>query len=376
MDSTFAARPTRALVDLGALAGNFALARRCAGERAVIAVVKAEAYGHGAIAVVRRLAREGCACFAVATVSEVAALRGAGIDAPVLLLGGVHGPGEAARALALAATPVLHHELQREWVERAAAARGRRAAVHVEVDTGMNRLGAPAADAVELAARVAGSRHLALAGVATHFARADESDPAPTRAQAGRFARFLDELRRRGVDPGLVHLANSAGLLGARSWEDLCPAGAVRPGLMLYGVAPAPHLAQGELRPVLTLETAVAAVRRVGAGDAVGYGASWRAERSGWIATLPMGYADGIPWSAGGAEVRIAGRAHPIVGRISMDLVTVWLEDEVPVGARAIAFGAGEGGVLPVADLARAAGTIPYEVLVRVGARVPRVAVE
>jgi alanine racemase len=371
------ARPTRAVVSLGAVAHNFAIARRAARGREVIAVVKADAYGHGAVAVSRALLRAGATRLAVATVSELAALRAAGIDAETLLLGGVHGPLDAQTALSLGATPVLHHEAQRAWIEDAAAARGARAVVHVEVDTGMRRLGVPPAEAVALAARVAASPHLALGGVATHFARADEADPEPTRAQAEAFARVLDELARRGLDPGLVHLANSAGLLAGSDWENQIPGNAVRPGLMLYGIAPAPHCADEGLVPAMTLVTAVAAVRPIERGEAVGYAGSWRAPRSGWIATLPMGYADGIPWSAGRpearAEVLIAGRRRPLVGRVSMDLVTVWIEEEpVSIGEPAIAFGVGAGGRLPVEALAAAAGTLPYEIVVRVGARVPR----
>jgi alanine racemase len=196
------------------------------------------------------------------------------------------------------------------------------------------------------------------------------------------FARALDALRRRGVDPGCVHLANSAGLLASTRWDDLLPGDAVRPGLMLYGIAPAARDASAGLRPVMTLVTAVTAVRRVEAGAPVGYAAAWRAPRSGWVATLPMGYADGIPWAAGqqdatgaaGARVLIAGRRRPIVGRVSMDLATVWLEDDaVAIGEPAIAFGTGAGGTLPLEELAAAAATLAYELLVRVGARVPRV---
>ena len=369
-------RPTRAVIDLGALAHNFAIARRLAGDRAVIAIVKADGYGCGAAAVARRLLREGCTRFAVATVSEVAALRAARIDAPVLLLGGVHDAADARAAVALGATPVLHHEGMRAAVEDAAASLGRRAAVHVEVDTGMRRLGVPADEAVALIARVAASRHLAFEGVSTHFARADEGDPAPLRAQAEALARVLEELERRAIAPGLVHLANSAGLLESASWQDLLPAGAVRPGLMLYGVAPAPHFADVGLRPVMTLRTEVTALRHVGAGEGVGYGAVFRAPRSGRIATLPMGYADGVPWSLGrpgaGGTVLVAGRRCAIAGRISMDLTTVWLEDDaVTVGDEAIVFGVGA----PVEALAAAAGTLSYELLVRVGGRVPRTAI-
>ncbi len=369
------ARPTRALIDLTALAHNWAIACRAAGDRRVIAVVKADAYGHGAAAVARRLVREGCTWFAVATVSELAALRAAGVDAPVLMLGGVHGAADARAALALGATPVLHDDAMRVAVEDAAASLGRRASVHVDLDTGMRRLGVPHPDAVELIARVAASKDLALEGVSTHFARADELDPAPTRAQVEAFARVLDALRKRGIAPGLVHLANSAGLLSAAGWQDLVASDAVRPGVMLYGVAPAPHLADG-LRPVMTIATAVVGLRRVSEGEGVGYAAVWRAPRSGWIATLPMGYADGVPWSLGrpaaGGTVLMAGRRFAIVGRISMDLITVWLEDDVvELGEEAIVFGAGA----PVEALAAAADTIAYELLVRVGARVPRISI-
>lgn len=371
------ARPTRALIDLAALAHNWAIACGAAGDRRLIAVVKADAYGHGAPAVARRLVREGCTAFAVATASELAALRAAGVDAPALLLGGVQGVADARTALALGATPVLHDDAMRVAVEDAAASLGRRAAVHVEVDTGMRRLGVPQDQAVELIARVVASRYLALEGVSTHFARADEPDPAPTRAQAEHLARLLEALRQRGIEPGLVHLANSAGLLGAAAWQDLLPGDAVRPGVMLYGVAPAPWFAAVGLRPVMTLSTAVVALRRVREGEGVGYAAVWRAPRSGWIATLPMGYADGIPWSLGrpsaSGTVLLAGRRRAIVGRISMDLITVWLEDDaVALGEQAIVFGAGAS----VEALAAAADTIAYELLVRVGTRVPRMAID
>lgn len=366
-------RPTRAVIDLAALAHNFAIARRFAGARDVIAVVKADGYGCGAADVARRLLREGCRTLAVATVSEVAQLRAARIDAPVLLLGGVHDAADARVALTLGATPLLHHDGMRVAVEDAAASLGRRAGVHVEVDTGMRRLGVPVPEAADLIARVSASPQLKLEGVSTHFARADEADPAAMRAQAASFARVLDALRARGVAPGLVHLANSAGLAGSAAWQDLLPGDAVRPGILLYGVAPAPHLSELGLRPVMTLRTAVTALRPVAAGEGVGYGAVFRAPRSGRIATLPMGYADGIPWSLGragaGGTVLVAGGRCAIAGRISMDLITVFVEDDaVALGDEAIVFGAGA----PVEALAAAADTLPYELLVRVGSRVPR----
>lgn len=371
-------RPTEAAIDLDALAHNWALVARRAGGREAIAVVKADAYGHGAPAVARRLLQAGCRRFAVAVLEELAALRRAGVDAAVLLLGGVHGAADARAALALGATPVVHGAAHAAWLEEAARGIGARVPVHVEIDTGMRRMGVPPEEAAALLETIAASAALELAGVSTHFARADEPDPAPTRAQVEVFARVLDVARARGVRPGQVHAANSAALFAAGRWGDwpLC-GDVVRPGLALYGVASAPHLADPELRPVMTLRTAVAALRRVGPGDAVGYAGSWRAPGSGWIATLPIGYADGVPWSAGSrGEVLIAGRRRPIAGRVSMDFTSVWLGDSaVALGEEAIVFGAGQGRErISVEAAAEAARTMPYELLVRVAARVPRVA--
>jgi alanine racemase len=363
-----------AAIDLAALAANFARLRERAGGRALIAVVKADAYGHGAEAVVRRLVREGCEAFAVAQVAEAALLRRAGIGAPLVVLGGVGGPAEARAAIELGAVPVVHAAEQATWIEAAACALGVRAGVHVEIDTGMRRGGVAAEEAPALLARIVACASLALEGVSTHFARADEPDLGPTRAQLAAFRAALGAARAAGVDPGRVHVANSAGLLSAaRAGDELLEGGAVRPGLALYGVAPAPHLADPELQPVMTLGTEVATVRRIAAGEGVGYGHEWRAPRSGWVATLPIGYADGVPWAAARrGEVVIAGRRRPLAGRVSMDCVTVWLgEEPVRGGEEAIVFGAGKGA-LRVEEWAAAAGTIPYELLVRVGARVPR----
>jgi len=364
---------TQAVIDLAALADNFARLRVRAGGRALIAVVKADAYGHGAEAVVRRLVREGCESFAVAMVAEAAALRRAGLGVRLLLLGGVGEPAEAREAIALGALPVVHGVEEVAWLEQAARALGVRAPVHVEIDTGMRRLGVTPEAAPELLARVAASPQLALAGVSTHFARADEEDLAPTRAQLAAFRAALAAARAAGVDPGRVHVANSAGLLSAGvAGDDLLEGDAGRPGLALYGVAPAPHLADPALKPVMTLRTEVAAVRAVAAGEGVGYGHAWRAPHSGWIATLPIGYADGVPWSgARRGEVAIGGARRPLAGRVSMDCVTVWTGGEpARVGEEAVVFGAGTAA--RVEEWAEAAGTIAYELLVRVGARVPR----
>ncbi len=340
-------------------------------------MVKADAYGHGAGAVARRLVAGGCRRLAVVTVDEAARLREAALASPVLLLGGVHDPAEADDAAALRLTVVVHHLVHVRLLRRVAAERQIRIPIHVEVDTGMRRSGVPADAALELLAQIAAEPGLHLEGVFTHLARADEPDLGPTREQLARFRAVLEGAAQRGIRPPLVHVANSAGLLAGAALAGSLPAAvsAARPGLILYGVRPADHL-RGELRPVMTLRTQVAQVRRVERGDPVGYGSTWRAPDSGWVATLPIGYADGVPWSASNrGAVWLRGRRAPVVGRVSMDFVTVDAgRGPVEIGDDAVLFGAGPGAP-SVEEAAAAAGTIPYELLVRVGARVPRLVV-
>jgi alanine racemase len=368
-------RPTEARVDLAALRANYAEACRRAPGRALIAVIKADAYGHGAVPVARALAAAGCRRLAVLGADEGVALRDAGIELDVLLLGGVHDDAEADVALARRLVPVLHDRAGLARVAAAARRAGRRAPVQVEVDTGMRRMGVAAEDAPGLLADVASEVALELAGSFTHLARADETELDASLAQLAAFRDVLEKARAAGVAPGLVHAFNSAGLLAGAALSAALPeAGAVRPGLLLFGVQPAAHLA-APLAPVMSLWTRVVQVHAVRRGEGVGYNARYRAERDTRVATLPIGYADGVPVSSSGrGEVRIGGRRFPIAGRISMDYVSVEIGDAPVVpGDAALLFGAGPEGALPVEAAAQAAGTIPYELLVRVGARVPRV---
>jgi len=318
-------------------------------------------------------------------VAEAVPLREAGIALPVLVLAGVHDAEEARAALASQLVPVIHDPAGMELLQKAAGAAGGICLVQVEVDTGMRRMGVAADRAAALVASVVAAPGLRLSGVFTHLARADEPDLASAREQLVRFGRLLAELRQRGIDPGEVHAANSAGLL---SWSELADEApdtdAVRPGILLYGSNPCPHR-DAALEPAMTLATRVVALREVAAGDGVGYGALWRAPRPGWVATLAAGYADGVPrcLSEPGrppAQVRIGNRRFPIAGRVSMDYLTVDLgagANDVSIGDEAILFGrTARGDVLPVEALADASGTISYELLVRVGARVPRELVE
>jgi alanine racemase len=368
-----AGRPrAEAEVDLSALAHNLGELRRLAAGRELIGVVKADAYGHGARAVGPALEAAGVVCLAVISVGEAAELRAAGVRAAILLLGGIEGDRDAADAAELDLVPVVQHAGHVAPLAAAAAARGRPLAVQLEVDTGMARMGVPADAALEVLARIAAEPALRLDGLYTHLARADEGDLAPTRAQLARFSAVLAGMRERGQDPGRVHVANSAALLAAASLGAAVPAevNAVRPGIALYGVRPAPHLA-ADLRPVLTLRGRIVNLRRVAAGEGVGYGGTWRAPRATRIATLALGYADGIPFSlANRGEMTLRGRRVPVVGRVSMDLVTLDVgEGAAELGDLVTAFGAGGPSVEEVAAWA---GTIPWEILVRLGRRVAR----
>lgn len=381
------ARPIpEATIDLEALRGNFALAQRLAGGAAVIAVVKADAYGHGAIPVARALARAGCTRFAVARVAEAVALRDAGVAAEILVLGGAQDAAEAEAARAYRLVAVLHHADELERLAAAARAgagaeagsrTGAPLDVHLEIDTGMRRSGPAAGEAGPLLARLRATPGLRLTGVFTHLARADEPDLEPSRLQLRDFRRALGELGDLVPATALVHAVNSAGLLlGESLARELPGCGAVRPGLLLYGVSPfaPPARASGPLRPVLRLATRVVDVRRVEAGAAVGYGGTWRASRATTVATIAAGYADGVPWSlAGRGTVLVRGRRRPVVGRVSMDLVTLDAGDApVALGDEAVLIGEQAGDRIYAEEVAAAAGTIPYEVTSRVAPRVAR----
>jgi alanine racemase len=341
----------------------------------VLAVVKADAYGHGAVGVAERLVASGCGTLAVQTVPEAATLRDAGVGASILVLGGVHDLSEARAALDYGLTPVVHGPEHVALVASAAASAAEPVPVHVELDTGMRRMGVAPELAGELLDQILTTPSLRIEGLYTHFACADEEDFGASREQLQSFSRLLDRASALGIRPKWVHVANSAGLLAGKLLEQELPAAvnAVRPGLMLYGASPASHL-EADLTPVMTLRTEIVKLREIHPGEGVGYGWTWRAKSSSRVATLPIGYEDGVPWSASNrAEVWLNGRRAPLVGRVSMDFITVDPgEGPVQIGDEVIVFGRGPEGTPRVEETARAAGTIPYELLVRVGARVPR----
>jgi alanine racemase len=366
-------RPTYAEVDLAAIRGNLhALRGRLAAGVRVLGVVKADAYGHGAVEVGRTLQAAGIDMLGVALVEEGIALRVEGVTVPVLVMG--LAPEDEVRAAAeYGLTVSVGDSGAAAMLERCAAEAGRRLAVHLKIDTGMNRLGVRAEDAAALAAEVARLPHLDLAGAYTHLACADCGCDTATDGQLARFTAALDAMRAAGVRPHLVHAANSAAaLVRADAHFDM-----IRSGLALYGVHPCPA-ARGAaaLVPALTLVSHVAHVKRVRRGEGVSYGHRWTAARDSRIGVLPIGYADGYPRSlSAGGQARVAGRLVPVTGTICMDATMVDLTDvpEADVGARAVLVEPDNSSPISAAAVAALAGTIAYELLSGLGKRLPRV---
>lgn len=359
-------------VDHGALVDNLAALRRLAGGKSsVIAVVKANAYGHGAIEVSRTLLASGVERLAVATLGEGLELREAGIAAPILVLWALGAP-EADPAVAADLEPVVYDEAGIELLERAAARLGRRAAVQLKIDSGLGRQGSEPGLAVELALRIVRSRHLRLAGTFSHLAVPGE-DEAYTDVQLLRLAQALDAMRSAGADPGLVHLAATGGVLaGAGTFGD-----AIRPGLGLYGMIPgwAGDRVPG-LRPVLSLKALPLRIFNLAAGEAIGYGLRFRAERATRIATLGIGYGDGWPRAhANNGWVLVRGERRPVVGAVSMDGITVDLGDldDVTYGDEFVLIGEQMRARIEADEVAAQRRTINYEVTTALRDRLPRV---
>lgn len=362
-------RSTVVDVDLDAIAANHAALRaRAAAE--VIAVVKADAYGHGVEAVSETLAEAGAAMLAVVTVEEALAIRAAGIGAPLLVLLGATDRAEADAAIAADAAVVVWDDEGAGLMDEAAAARGARAAVHFKVDTGLTRLGSPVEEAAARYRRIRDLRHLRVEGIFTHLATADEVDTTSDRAQLGRFQGVLDAI---GEPPRWVHAAASAAVA---AFGPLPGCTAIRPGLALYGLHPAAHLARAlALRPALEWRSRVRRVTSVPAGTGVSYGHEYRLPRDGRIATVPVGYGDGLPRALGKrGRVLLRGCALPFAGRICMDLVMLDVTDipDACEGDEVVVIGS-QGTLRQSAEtVAEAAGTISYEIVTGIRRRVPR----
>jgi alanine racemase len=366
-------RPTRAEIDLGALVHNYrALAARAA-PRETLAVVKADAYGHGAVRCARALEAAGAAWLGVALVEEGIELREAGARARIVVLNGLF-DGQADACLAHDLTPVVYRVDSLRQLDSAAARAGRAARAHLKIDTGMGRVGVPDADLGAFAGELKRFEHVEIEGALTHLADADLADPAYSNNQVRRFEAALAVLRAAGARPRLVHFANSAAVATALPGE----ASLARPGILLYGAPPAAGFdSRFEPRPVMRFVTETIFVKRVPPGTPVSYGRTFVTKRESVIATLPVGYADGYSRKLGNrGEVLARGRRLPIVGRVCMDLTMIDATDVSPglePGEEVVLFGEQEGARIPVEEVAGWAETIDYEVLCAVSRRVPRV---
>jgi alanine racemase len=361
-----AIRPTRAEVDLGALAHNLAVVRRESRAARVFAVIKADGYGHGAVPVAQRLAAEGVDGLCVALPEEGLELRAAGIRLPILVLGGTYARG-ADEVLAFGLTPVVHDLEHVAQIHEAAA--GRRVSVHLKVDTGMSRLGVPDAALARFFWRARRYSSVVFEGFMSHLAFA-EYDPEDTATQLRRFRRALRIARDAGARPTVVHLANSAALLRfPETHFDL-----VRPGLALFGASPVPGCGE-DLRPVMRVRTEVVQLRDIEPGDRVSYGGTFTATRRTRIAVLPMGYADGLSQRlANAGPVLIRGHRARIVGRMCMDLTMVDVTDVegVAVGDEVVILGTQGRESITASELAAIVGTVPHDILTSFSRRVPR----
>jgi len=377
---------TRATVDLDALRHNLAAVRSLVDDRLVLATVKANAYGHGAVEVAKFLDREHLADWlGVETVSEAMDLVDAGIELPILKMS-LSFPDELVPLIAGDVALTVADEATIDQAEDAAAAVGVTAEVHLKIDTGMRRVGCDEASAAGLARRISACRHLDLQGLMTHLPISDEADDGFTDAQLARFgavvASIQDDRATAGLPPvPLVHASNSGGVLG----HGLDGLTMVRPGIMMYGYYPGgntPPRPVG-LRPVMTLTSAVSFVKRIGAGETVGYSRTWTAPTDRWIATVPVGYADGFSRlnsnvsSGSGGAMLINGRRYPVAGRVCMDATMLDLgpaDQPCPaaVGDKVTWMGKDGDETITADDLAAVMGTINHEVLCLVGTRVPR----
>jgi len=377
--SAVSQRPTWAEIDLNHLAANFNHIRHIVGENAkVMAVVKANAYGHGSVQCARRLVKEGAEWFGVAMPEEGIELRAAGIGQPILSLGGFW-ENQAGACIQQRITPVVYRLDMIAALDQIARDAGAKVDVHVKIDTGMGRLGVRVDQLNEFVAGLSKFKNVRIDGVMTHFAAADDSACQPlTQQQIRQFDQSVSVFIEYGHRPSYLHLANSAGIYGHReAWGNM-----VRPGGVLYGlwrdVLPM-TVSDAGLSPVMSFHSRISLLKWVPPGETIGYGCTFEASRKTRIATVPVGYHDGyMRGLSNRSKVIIRGSYAPVVGRISMDLTLVDVTDIADVELNDQVTLLGRNKLKPeiaisAEDLARIVGTLSYEVTCGVGQRVPRV---
>ncbi len=373
----FDSRPTFAEIDLEALRANVGVIRRSVPSRAaVLAVVKADAYGHGFLEISRELERQGVDAFGVAFLAEAIQLRKSGIDKPILLLGGIY-PGQERKCVGFGISSAVFSLEQLKAFDLAAGKLYRKALVHLKVDTGMGRLGIPYDQVPALLDALKLLPNIYLEGVLSHFASADELDESGqyyTRQQAERFSWAVEQVRKAGFAPRYIHIANSAGAL----LNDYLFCNLVRPGIALYGALPSPDF-QGRLtlQPVMRLKSKIAMLKWVEPSTPISYGRRFTAEQRTLIASVPVGYADGYPRAlTNKGQALVRGQRARVSGTVCMDwlMLDVTHVPGVAVGDEVTLMGEDrQGNRVFAEELAEWAGTIPYELFCGISKRVPRV---
>lgn len=373
-------RPTFAHIDLEILKANYRAIRAFVepqagqGESApgIIAVVKANAYGHGAVPVAKALEQAGATMLACADIEEGVQLREAGVRIPILVFGALS-ISDLRGVFDHGLTPTVSSPSAARALQRAAAPRGVKLPCHLKIDTGMNRFGFRYDNLRTTLADVLGSPNLVFDSVYTHFATADQFDVSLFDDQCRRLREAVATLVELGLSGRPLHAANSAALLRDRQvWFD-----AVRPGLLLYGVTPAPMVSppDSDLQPVMSLRSRVVAVKGIRPGETTGYGAQFTATRPTRVAVVPAGYADGLDVRlAGTGQVLVHGRRVPIVGSVCMDSITIDVTDlDINPGDDVVLLGAQGDDRIDAGEMAGWLGTVPHEVLCRTGSRIERV---
>ncbi len=368
-------RPTVALVNREALRHNYVrIKEKLSPSTAIMAVVKADAYGHGDAMVATVLEEEGCRLFGVATVDEAVGLREGGIKGDIVVFGGIY-PSDIDDLIEFGLTPVIFDMDTALLLNKRAEKRGIKKGVHVKIDSGMGRLGLFVDQVVSFFREFKNLTSLSVEGILSQFSEVDDPERSYSKKQLATFLKAVSIVQGMGYTPSHIHMANSAAIVDfVESHFNL-----VRPGIMLYGVYPSMRLKDKiALRPVMELKSQILQVKRVPPGFPVSYGRSFVTTRESLIATIPMGYGDGLPYGLSGkGEVLIRGRRVPIIGKVCMDLTMVdaTAVEGVEPGEEVVLMGSQKGESITAEEIAQKSGTIPYEVLCNISHRVPRLPV-
>jgi alanine racemase len=359
---------TFAEINLHHLVHNIRAIQQKVSPSQIIPVVKADAYGHGAVVVAKMLVKEGYKLFAVAQFQEAMELRESGIHHPILIFGRLF-PDEIPTAIKADFRMTLFGKQDIQWVEK--ATKNQQANIHVNIDTGMGRIGVLLDNEPDFLDDLIRSNHFVWEGLYSHFSTSDESDKDYANLQLDRFQKLLTRIQKNDIRPSMIHMANSGAILDIpESYFD-----AVRPGISLYGHYPSLETSRSiDLKQVMTLKTIVSHIRKIPAGFSVSYGRRWIAEKPTTIAVLPIGYADGVRRSLTNiGEVLINGKRYSIAGTVTMDHIMVDVgHDAIKPGDEVIVWGDGPNGSIQVLEIAEKIGTIPYELTCGVSRRVKR----